>query len=83
MTQTNETRWRKFSIMNLPGPEFVLIYVHFETETNPKASPRVLIAYYSHQDGEWRTHYGRLQGRVSHWMPLPQLPVVEMEDNDE
>lgn len=66
--------WTTFSAMNLPPNEFVLTFVEFESESNPGAPPRILLAYYSPQDGYWRTQYGRLRGRVTHWMPLPEVP---------
>ena len=75
----SKIRWNKFSIASLPPTEFVLVYVEFDGPDNPRAMPQILRAYYSYHDGYWRTTYGRLQGRVTHWMLLPPAPVVEQE----
>ena len=63
MTTENDA-WHEFSAISLPPSGFVLAYVEFD---DPGATPQLHIAYYSRHDGYWRTRYGRLRGRVTHW----------------
>lgn len=65
--------WTEFSILRMPPDGFLLVYVKFDGPTNPKAPPRILIAYYT-REGHWRTVNGRLEGQVTHYMPLPSPP---------
>jgi len=68
----NMNDWQEFSIMALPPRGFVLVYVEFD---DPGAVPQILKAYFSHHDGYWRTQYGRLNGNVTHWQPMPPPPL--------
>lgn len=67
--------WVEFSAVALPPSGFVLVYVEFASESDPGAQPDILKAYWSEHDGYWRTQYGRLRGRVTHWRPLPPPPT--------
>lgn len=64
--------WVQFSVMDLPPAGFVLALVVFD---EAYVKPAMHVAYYSAHDGFWRTRHGRLRGRVTHWMPLPNAPI--------
>ena len=63
--------WQEFSALTMPPKGFVLVYVEFD---DPGALSQIVRAYFSHHDGYWRTPYGRLNGRATHWMELPDPP---------
>lgn len=69
--------WTEFSALSLPPMgKFVLVYVEFDGPTNPKAAPQILKAWCDKYDGHWRTSFGKLKGRVTHWMRLPEPPTI-------
>ena len=69
------TRWAPDWIevsKQLPGEQqTVIVYAH------PFPEPEVYVGWYSHHDGFWYVRGSRC--RVTHWIPLPDPPMLGVE----
>jgi len=72
-----EMRWYQVSEAAPPNG-FVLVWAGFD---DPGSTPKMLMAYFSPDlGGRWRTHWGKLEGTVTHWHPLPVPPAEDVDD---
>ena len=64
-------------VSTLPPNDYQWLLVVFNCGT--PSPPHVILGYYDYRTQSWRGQSGRFADhwRVTHWMPLPELPEEE------